>query len=1010
MLKILKISFFVLCLFWAQPVVAQEQLSVRSGEHEGYSRLVFDWDGDVSYQAEETPQGIELRFNRAATIPENIGAANISALQVTSADPLNVRIIAPDRERFRTLKVGNRVVVDIYGDAPAQQQVRTEVSPQVQRNPEPPAMPPQEDLAQAEANIPDNLRGVAARLGLADEFPQLRTNAQNVQNDEMRSGEEEEEPSSSAEIVRETLPPTLRKQESDSDAATLFTLSSTSAIGLAVFEYAGRLHIMTNRPDVAVRPQLSGANIEYFQPVETVRNPQGRLFLTRTMPGEVMRAQGSGLLWNIIVGGQKDERSPIKPVRVDVPSETRARGGRLIWPMKTAAKVLDIEHPVTKEPLKIVTVDRADDFAGKPQSFVDFDVFPSIVGLAIRPKVDDLAVEITPRGVEVSRPDGLSILPDTSIASVEEKKPRIARPRDPNERTIYNFAEWEMGGLDALNQNRNIIISGMGDMTEDAQIESLITLAKMNLASGRGAEALGFLNYASQKMPELIQNPEFLALRGAAKAFDWKTDWALSDFNNDILDPYKEIGLWRAFVLADLGDWQQAYEVLPKDFLALLDYPSMIRNRLGVVLTEVYLRGGELKKAENLFTLIEEGKDPLNAELDAALQYLKGEFFRQKDDFEQTKALWEPLTEGPDDLYRVKAGLALTRLLVDKNQLSPRQAIDSLERLRYAWRGDELEAQVNYWLGRTYFEAGEYIKGLKILRNAAGLVPNTILGRRILGDMQSLFTEFFLSPSLKDVSPLDAVALYEEFTELVPTGIDGSKLIEALAEHLVRTDLLTRAGNLLQHQIDHRLEGEKAIRTAMRLAAIRLIDNKPALALNALNRVETLMRSAPEESKSRKRLHDIALLRARALSQQDKTYEALEILAALPKDRDVNRLRADIAWQAGYWDDASFALEDVIIDENISLTRPLSDQHAMLILQQATAMNLSSDRIGLANMREKYADLMAQTTKGRMFDVITRPRQNAGLADRDTLLSTVSEVDLFEGFLNSYKDVQPPSN
>jgi hypothetical protein len=48
---------------------------------------------------------------------------------------------------------------------------------------------------------------------------------------------------------------------------------------------------------------------------------------------------------------------------------------------------------------------------------------------------------------------------------------------------------------------------------------------------------------------------------------------------------------------------------------------------------------------------------------------------------------------------------------------------------------------------------------------------------------------------------------------------------------------------------------------------------------------------------------------------------------------------------------------------------------------------------------------MSQTNKTRLFDVVTRPRQNAGLADRETLLNSVSEVDLFKNFLDSYSGV-----
>ena len=61
-------------------------------------------------------------------------------------------------------------------------------------------------------------------------------------------------------------------------------------------------------------------------------------------------------------------------------------------------------------------------------------------------------------------------------------------------------------------------------------------------------------------------------------------------------------------------------------------------------------------------------------------------------------------------------------------------------------------------------------------------------------------------------------------------------------------------------------------------------------------------------------------------------------------------------------------------------------------------------------MREKYSDAMSQTDKARIFEVITRPRQSAALADRETLMGIVSEVDLFSDFLESYKEVGTPSN
>jgi tetratricopeptide (TPR) repeat protein len=568
-----------------------------------------------------------------------------------------------------------------------------------------------------------------------------------------------------------------------------------------------------------------------------------------------------------------------------------------------------------------------------------------------------------------------------------------------------------MGGVPALNQNRNIILSGLEGVPEENRMEGIMTLAKMYLANAQGPESLGFLDIAEATLPGIEENPEFLALRGAARAISGKNEQAFEDLSDEGLDGFRESGYWRAFALANLGDWSQAETVLPGSMDTLYSYPDMVFNRLGLVLAEVALRDGNVDEAEKVLKTLEDRKKELFEPQQAALQYLKGEAARQRGKIDEAKELWKPLLEGSDDLYRAKAGLAYTRLELDQKQTTPEKAIDKLERLRYTWRGDDLEANINYWLGKTYFGKGEYVKGLNIMKEAAVYASETgtNLGARIAAEMRDMFIDLFLSDKINSVSPLDAVALYEQFAELVPKDERGDKITQVLAERLVQADLLDRAAKLLEQQAQS-LQGVEGYRIGVRLAAIELINDKPTTAITALNNAAAKLQTLPEEARTKERFQEIALLRAKALSQQGRSDQALALLNELERTHDVNRLRADIAWNAAYWDDAAEALEDVILDQNMSLTRPLNPDNSALVLQRAVALNLASDRIALANMREKYSDAMAQTEKARVFELITRPRQSAALADRDTLMNIVKEVDLFGDFLNSYKANQAPSN
>lgn len=999
-------------LFVSAHAHAQESINVRVGEHDTYSRIVFDWPSKTTFNALEGQDALTITFEKAAKVPATINGNNFNGIDVVSQDPLSVKINIPSGAKTRSFPVANRVVVDVYGSGKASSNA---AAPSKEPKPKVAAVPPKtvekvepkQNLSAPSQNALDEVQNAIKDVDgvVAKVITQGTPPSDNKEEPENKASSNDEK--AQTKPVEKKM--NLAEMAKNDARPNLFTLSATKSIGMAVFDNFGQLWMVTDQPEIFVKPKIAGPNADFFTPIEEKDIAGGRAYISKVMPEMFIKGQGGGLLWNVFVTPEDPEIKAPEPKRVGV-KLNRARSGKVIWPFKDAKNVLDVKDPISGAVLKVVTVESSQSFSGAARSFVDFDVLPSPIGLAIRPKVSDLNVKITDEGVEIYRDAGLSILSEDKVKGIEKESFEDRMASSNAQRRLFNFDEWRMGGLNVLNENENIILSGMKDLSESTQIENLITLAKMQLANGRGAEALGYLNFAQRQIPELVQNPEFLSYRGVAKAFDWKTDEAFRDLSASILEDYAEIDMWRAFVLADLGDWQQAFEILPKDITAIQDYPPEVRNRLGVVLAEIFLRAGEVKKAEQLFDFME--KDELNLAHEAAMKYLQGEAARQNGQTDETIELWKELAEGGDDLYRVKAGLALTRFLQTQDKIKPKEAIDRLERLRFAWRGDELEAQVNYWLGRTYFENEQYTKGLTIMREAASLVPGTILGERIAGDMSNMFTNFFLEEgNLEKTSPLDSVTLYEQFQELVPAGPQGNALISSLAEQMVQADLLDRAARLLSYQINHRLSGDEAARTATRLAAINLIDKNPKDALLALNKATDILTGLPEEIATRDRFEEISLLRARALSQNNQTDQALAILENLPKNPVVNRLRADIAWTAGFWDDASYALEDVILDENISLTRPLDEEHAMLILQRAVAQNLSGDRIGLANLREKYSDAMSQTDKTRLFDVVTRARQNSGLADRDTLLSTVAEIDLFADFLNSYKETdRKPSN
>jgi hypothetical protein len=204
---------------------------------------------------------------------------------------------------------------------------------------------------------------------------------------------------------------------------------------------------------------------------------------------------------------------------------------------------------------------------------------------------------------------------------------------------------------------------------------------------------------------------------------------------------------------------------------------------------------------------------------------------------------------------------------------------------------------------------------------------------------------------------------------------------------------LKQAGELLQHQIEHRLQGISRPQVAARLAMVYLMDRKPERALHALR--ATRMADLPKDLREQR-----LLLEARALSDTGRHDLALEITESIV-GRDVERLRADIYWRAQRWREAAEQLER-IYGERWREQAPLEASDRTDILRAGVAYALAEELIGLDRLRQKYAPKMADTPDQRMFEVVTAPLHGRG-EDFAEIARAASSVDTLGAFLRDLR-------
>lgn len=993
-------------LFLTPSVIAQEQVSVRSGVHPDYTRIVFDWLEPVEYSVSKTGQTIAVVFDKASQPDlELLSAQNLPLIQEiepyqTSDGNLALRFQVERGIDYRHFLIGSRVVVDFKGPEGAAQKIASSAPPTPappEEKPDPVTAAPSETEEQKTAQrLEKELAPEVEKKEVIVETPAL------------------EEPPIPAPAQ------TILEQAVEESEPSVLTITSTSVLGAAAFRRSGFLWIAIDEPDLAIDPAVDGPDAASLGALEKYEIPGGKLFRLSIPDNYEIYPEGGDLYWRFIITPNERDITPL-PLEKEFSGSQEAPTGFLVWtaPEDETGEVLAFQDPVIGDQIMVSTVTDSQIYAGPSLQFPEMQVLDSPLGLAVQPYIDDLSMASTSQGVVITKKDGgffLSPMKDTVSLKLQEEIEEGAEEENPGGiRRIFNLARWQMGGLGALNKNQHVLLSNMKNKPDEDKVVDFLTLAKLNIAHNKSFEAIGFLRLAAQIFPDIEKNPEYKALQSVAYALSSQYDRALRGLLDKDLAPFTELDYWKAFTFAGVEDWQQAEESLPGNFDLLTEYPDLLRNRLVLALIEVALKSGRADDAEALLLLLEPDFPKLPLHQQAAWSYLDGEAKRQRGEVEAALEAWRPLLTSKDDLYRVRAGLSITRLEMEEGGMTPAKAIDTLEGLRFVWRGDDLESLINFRLGDLYIKNRNFMKGLSVLRNAASLKPDSEVGKQITEYMARTFESLYLDPEMAErVSPIEAVSVYDEFKELTPAGQTGDRLVESLAENLVKVDLLGRAADLLQTQVRNRLQGEEAGRVAIRLAAIRLLDDQPDLALTALDTAEREYRDAfeaqGEDTLPSDIQREITLLRARALSDQKKPMAALDALSDLQRDSTVNRLRTDIAIKASLWAEASDALQELIFDEDISLTRPLTTRQAELILNRAITLNLAGNRVGIANLRERYDDIMQQTPQYRIFEVVTRPRQAALIGNRSTITSIISEVDMFKEFLDTYRQGEQDLN
>jgi tetratricopeptide (TPR) repeat protein len=655
-------------------------------------------------------------------------------------------------------------------------------------------------------------------------------------------------------------------------------------------------------------------------------------------------------------------------------------------PLAGTGRLHRIVDPDSGDALMVVTaLPPAQGFV-RHQEFVEFSLRESTHGVVIEPKSDDIAVEIATDKVTVTRPGGLTL---SAANAGPVRAATAARP-------IFDVEEWRKDSKADFFQRLDELVDVASTAgNDDARTAARIDLARFYMAHGFYHEAKAVLDLALSEQNPGQEDPVLLIVHSVASSLTNYTAAAMRDLANPAIGANYDSQLWKALALARQHKWAAAREKFKNAQFAISALPIGLQRPIVVDAMRASLEVGDYSGAAarsgDLDTI--GVSDEMKPDVTVMRARLSEALGRDKDALAQ----YREAMASPDREAATEAQIHDVALRQKRNEIKPEEALRELETLSVMWRGDGLEVQTLKMLMALYIDAGRYAEALAVARTATRLEPDSVASRQIQDNASALFAELFLTPKGDDLPPVDALAMFYDYRELTPIGRRGDEMIRRLADRLVGIDLLDQAGDLLQYQVDHRLEGAARAQVAARLAMVYLMNRKPDRAIAAL-RTTRIADLAGELRQQR------LLLEARAQSDIGRRDLALDIISNL-SGREAIRLRSDIYWASRRWRDASEQIELYYGDRWHDFT-PLASNEKSDIIRAVIGYALAEDALGLARFREKYAPLMSGTADKLAFDTASKPASDNS-AEFEQIARMAAKVDTLDGFLREMKSRFP---
>jgi tetratricopeptide (TPR) repeat protein len=791
-------------------------------------------------------------------------------------------------------------------------------------------------------------------------------------------------------VARALVDGVIRVESERVGQAVHITFPYKKEVGAALFMRDNTLWMVFDDAAPIDAATLQDAFVGFARSIEPTTLDGAQLIRIEMTERFVSTLSPDGPKWVMTIGELVTD--PTRPLSIGRQVHPDGRKS-LDIPFGPVSRIHRLTDPQSGDAVVVVTGKGQARGLVKPHGFTEFDALASIHGIALVPKVDDLAVTSDGILVSITRPGGLAV----STFAEEKKATLFDLPAALGSSVARKAAFIDFGDARDLNPagywaGRHKLMTAITQAREmPERIDGWYKTATFALAEGLGPETTGVLDLIGKLAQEETASSRMTALRAGGEYFTYRPEQTLKLLDRREFDGSPDAAVWKAMALSDLGRHDEAAAEFAKGDPVIGSFPPVIQRRyaLSHIASAIDLK--DYTTARDLLARL----DPTSLSIDerARLDLLNALARDAAGHAMDAVALLSNIVRERQGPVAAEATYRLVQLQRREGLITLDQAIDRLEQLAVSWRGDELELKTLRLLGQYAIERGNYRRAFEVMRVAEQVNPKSSTSRQMTEEMQSAFSQIFLDKKNSDLSPVQALSLYYDYRELTPSGRRGDAMVRKLADRLVDVDLLPQAASLLDYQVKNRLRGAARAQVAADLALVQLLDHRPDKALFTLS--TTRQASLPVAIERQRRT-----VEAKALAESGNADGALEVLQPLD-GVEIARLKADILWSADRYPEAGTSYERML-GARWTDSLPLSDSEQLAVLKAGIAYTLSGDRMSVDRLRSKYAQKMAPTANGSAFDAVTGPIVASG-SDFQSIVKSIADADTMKTFLADYR-------